>query len=90
MCYHGILHHHHFSGKVYRHSILALLFTAAKSCNPLFWKHTQAPPISIRLEKVVEINELEDLVATERGLHKKLLKKWYTFVYLEEYTALLS
>lgn len=86
-----VLHHYSFSGKAYRRSILPLLITAAKCCICLFWK--QAPSTAVWLKKVAEINELEDLVATERGLLDKFFKKlfyWHECVYSEEYRALLN
>lgn len=80
----------HFSRKAYRCIILPLLFTVAKSCIPVFWKQTQALPISVWLETITEINELKHLVVTERALCEKLLKKRFYFVYSEDYMALLS
>lgn len=40
------------------------------------------------MKKVAEINKMEDLVATDRGLREQYLKKcyyWLEFYYLEEY-----
>lgn len=68
-------HHHWFSSEVYRRSILPLLLTATKGWFPLFWKQTQAPSIAIWLKKVAEINEMEDLVATEKGLRENNSQK---------------
>lgn len=64
-----LLHQHNIPSKAYRKSILPLLITAAKACIPLFWKQTQPPSIAVWLKKVVDINPMEDLVATEKGLH---------------------
>lgn len=87
-----LLHHHEILSKIYRRSILPLLLTAAKSYIPLFWKQTQLPGVAVWLKRIAEINEMEDLVATDRGLREKFLKKWFywhEFTYSEEHAELM-
>lgn len=72
-----LIHHHEIPSKAYRKSILPLLVTAAKSCIPLLWKRTEPPGAAMWLKKIADVYNMEDLVATERGLREQFLKKWF-------------
>lgn len=88
-----LLHHHDFPRASYRKSILPLLFTAAKSCIPLLWKQTQPPTVAMWLRKVAHLNEMEDLISTERGTRDKFMKRWFywhEFTFTTEYRDLVA
>lgn len=86
-----LLHANDTPTRIYKKSVVRHLLDAAKTCIPLFWKSTQTPTIALWLQKVEEINQMEDLILTSQNRQETYTKTWQLwnmFKYSEEGQAL--
>lgn len=87
-----LLHLWEIPVRIYKKSVLCHLLDAAKVCIAQRWRDPH-PPISFWLNKVEDINTLEDLVLSVHNRQERYSKTWThwnTFVYSEESEALLE
>lgn len=79
--------------KTYKKSILRHLINAAKACIPMLWKQQTQPTTSMWLQKVEDINKMEDLILTAQNRQASYTKTWTLwnmFKYSEEGKALFG
>lgn len=87
-----LLHVSSITPKKYKKSILRHL-TTAKSCIPVLWKQQSPPSISMWLQKVENINKMEDLIMTaqnRQAAYQKTWTLWNMFKYSDEGKALFG
>ena len=77
----------------YRKTVVCHLLNAARACIPGLWKQTRAPSIKMWLNRVENLNRMEDLVWTSRQKRRVYLEtwaEWNIFRYSEEGKALMD